>query len=74
MAPMVRKQVYIGQEQDTLLKRQAHELGVTESRLIREGIDRVAAVPPAHPLDRRPWEAELAFLRARASLPAPHGG
>jgi hypothetical protein len=38
MSRMIRKQVCIEEEQDALLKQRACELGVTESRLIREGI------------------------------------
>jgi hypothetical protein len=41
---MVRKQVYIGRDQDARLKRYARALGVTEAELIRRGID---AVVPA---------------------------
>jgi len=64
---MVRKQVYIKPEQEKRLKERARELGVSEAELIRRGIDQVAHVPVALPLDRRAWQAELAFIRKRAS-------
>lgn len=66
MARMVRKQVYIEPEQDRLLKRRAKELGVTESDLIRRGIDQADRTHAGLPLDRAAWEAELTFLRKRA--------
>lgn len=68
MARMVRKQIYIEPEQDRLLKRRARELGVTESDLIRGGIDQVARAHAGLPLDRMAWEEELTFIRERARI------
>lgn len=68
MARMVRKQVYIEPEQDRLLKRRAKELGVTESDLIRRGIDQVDRAHAGLPLDRAAWEEELTFIRERARI------
>jgi len=68
MARMVRKQVYIEPEQDRLLKRRAKELGVTESDLIRRGIDQADRARAGLPLDRAAWEAELTFIRERARI------
>ncbi len=68
MGRMVRKQVYIEPAQEELLKRRARELGVTESDLIRRGIEQIGVVSPALPLDRAAWEAELRFIRERARL------
>jgi len=36
---MVRKQLYISDEQEQLLKRRAHELGTTEAELMRRALD-----------------------------------
>jgi hypothetical protein len=69
---MVRKQVYIEPEQDERLKRRAQALGVTESELIREGIDLVTK-PGVLAEDRALWQAELEFMRARARLKVPPG-
>src|SRR5207248_2950525 len=41
MTRMIRKQVYVTAEHAAFLKRGAHELGVTESELIRQGIERL---------------------------------
>jgi hypothetical protein len=68
MARMVRKQVYIQPEQDRLLKRRAKELGVTESDLIRRGIDQVDRANAGLPFDRAAWEEELTFIRERARI------
>ena len=68
MPRMVRKQVYIEPEQDRLLKRRARELGVTESDLIRSGIDQVDRARAGLPLDRAAWEEELTFIRERARV------
>lgn len=69
---MVRKQVYIEERQDEALKRRAHELGVTESQLIRDGIDIVTS-PGRLPEDEAEWQAELVFMRERAGLDVAPG-
>ena len=68
MSRMVRKQVYIEPSQEELLKQQARELGVTESEVIRRGIDQVGRVVTGLPLDQAAWQDELAFIRERARL------
>ncbi len=59
---MVRKQVYIGVEHEAALKRQARELGLTESELIRRGIEQVGRAP----VDERALRDFLTFARDRA--------
>lgn len=71
MGRMVRKQVYIEQEHDELLKRRAAELGMTESELIRRGIEGIGRKAASAPLDEAAWQEELAFIEERArTLPA----
>jgi hypothetical protein len=65
---MVRKQVYIEAEQDEWLKGRARELGLTESDLIREGINRLASQPSRGKPDLQAWEETLAFMRERAKV------
>jgi hypothetical protein len=65
---MIRKQVYLQPDQDALLKRQARELGVTESELIRRGIEQLARGAVTVP-DAQAWLDELAFIKQRAALP-----
>lgn len=69
---MVRKQVYIEPDQEAALKRRAEQLGVTESALIREGIDLVTARRRL-PEDEAAWREELAFMRGRGCLGIPEG-
>jgi transposase-like protein len=70
MGRMVRKQVYIELEQDALLKKRARDLGVTESDLIRRGINQFGQSAVNWPLDRQSWQDELTFIRQRALVPA----
>src|SRR5687767_14363651 len=58
VARMVRKQVYIEPEHDALLKRKARELGVTDSDLIRRGIEQIARTASPVPRDARAWDEE----------------
>jgi hypothetical protein len=73
---MVRKQVYIEPEQDRLLTRRAAELGVTESDLLRRGIDQVTRMGVHPPRDPATGQRLIALLdeldRQSAGLtPAP---
>jgi hypothetical protein len=74
MGRMVRKQIYIEPEQDALLKRRAAELGVTESELIRRGIEQIARKPVDQMSDHEAWGQSLAFMRARGNLPSTGAG
>lgn len=65
---MIRKQVYIEEEHDTLLKRRARELGVTESELIRKGIEQITRSRTSSHRDPRAWQEALAFMRERQRL------
>ncbi len=63
---MIRKQVYIEQRHDRMLKRRASQRGVTEAQLIREALDNVEVGVPVR---RRQGDAAaarkaLAFMRS----------
>ena len=73
MGRMKRKQVYIAPEQDAALKRYAREWGVTESELIRRGIEQVTRRAPEPPSDEQAWAEELAFIQERGRLPSSGG-
>jgi hypothetical protein len=62
---MVRKQVYITQEQNEKLKHIARARGLTEAEIVRQGIERLLQ-QTAGIGDRDAWEQELAFMRERA--------
>jgi len=65
MANMVRKQVYIERHQDRSLRARARLEGVTESQLIRQGVDRVLEGDAQLPPDDALWAAERQFIEAR---------
>ena len=70
MAKMVRKQVYIEERHDRLLKERARKYRVTEAELIRRAIDReVAATAP----DPTAWdELKRRIERYRKKAPRAH--
>ena len=74
MGRMVRKQVYIAPHQEKLLKRRAKELGVTESELIRRGIDQIGHVTSGLPRDYAAWDKAKAFIEERVGIDAPQTG
>jgi len=71
MSRMIRKQVYIEKRQEQILKRLAHDRGVTQAEVVREAIDR--AESPRQPSRRLPDPEAirefLTFVRAIASRP-----
>lgn len=67
MARMVRKQIYIEERQEDLLKRQARSRRASEAQLIREAIDRQVAGGYARSLpDPHAWEEAVQFMRSLA--------
>jgi hypothetical protein len=71
---MIRKQIYIGPEQDVVLKQWARDLGLSEAELIRRCLSGLGRRVAQAPVDSRAWEDELAFVHARAqTLPAQDG-
>jgi len=65
---MVRKQVYIEQRQERLLKRRARELGVTEAELIRHGIDQIGRFPSLFPNREESWRAARLLIGDRMKM------
>ena len=60
---MIRKQVYIEERQERILKKTARKLGVPEAELIRRGIDQMLnPAIPALRLDERAWIKEKQFI------------
>ena len=68
---MIRKQVYIEERHDRLIKHRARQRGVTEAEIIREVLDR-ADVGGSHPAAGR---KAISFMRslARRQRKAPAG-
>ena len=70
MAEMVRKQIYIQERQERLLKRISKARGVSEAELIRQAIERETIGGKPHLLapDQAAWEEILCFVKNRKSL------
>ncbi len=62
MAEMIRKQVYIEQRQERLLKERARKYRVTEAELIRRAIDRGLERSASRAPDPEAWKRVEAFI------------
>ena len=70
MAEMVRKQIYIEERHERLLKRISKARGVSEAELIRQSIER-ETTGGNHVLlepDQAAWDGILRFVKKRKSL------
>jgi hypothetical protein len=67
---MVRKQFYIHERQQLLLKRLSRARGVSEAEIVRQAIEREATGARAQPAppDRAAWKEILDFVEAREAL------
>ena len=65
---MIRKQIYIEERQERLLKRQARSLGKTEAELIRLAIDRSLGTGGGVVSDEA-WQRAYATMRKRLGPP-----
>jgi hypothetical protein len=74
MSRMIRKQVYIREDQEAQLKRAAKQLGVTESELIRRGVDTATAEAMRGPRDPKAWAELMEFARRRGEMKVPQTG
>lgn len=74
MTRMIRKQVYIREDQDRQLKRASRELGVSESELIRRGVDQATKEVVKGPRDPESWAALMAFVKKRGEMKVPQTG
>lgn len=63
MSTMVRKQIYINPEQEAKLKEIAAKLKMSESELIREGINRALLQPSAIYQDKEAWSKIKSFIQ-----------
>jgi hypothetical protein len=62
MAIKVRKQIYIEQDQNTLLKRLSDERGLPEAEIIREAITQHVQGLRVRRRDLKAWAAECEFI------------
>jgi hypothetical protein len=62
MTKMIRKQIYMPEEQDQLLKSKARELNITEAEVVREALELYQAYGAHEVIDRSAWIFERDFL------------
>ena len=74
MPRMIRKQVYIESRQETTLKQQARNLGITEAEVIRRAIDRQMIPVRLGAKDLKAWEREKGFIAKRIAKGPTSGG
>jgi hypothetical protein len=69
MAEMVRKQIYIQERHERLLKRISRTRGISEAELIRQAIEREAVgEKPLLTPDQEAWDKILRFARNQKVL------
>ncbi|HLE41163.1 MAG TPA: hypothetical protein VI956_06625 [Nitrospirota bacterium] len=74
MPSMLRKQIYIAPRQERLLKIKASELHISESELIRDGIDKALKTETASAHDPKAWDEEKKFITSLTKKRAVKGG
>lgn len=67
MSDLVRKQLYITQKQESLLKKKAAELGKTEAEIVREALDSNVYMIDYPKKSVEKWQEEVIFIEARKS-------
>jgi len=64
---MIRKQIYIGKDQDGMLKRVARSCGVSQAELIRRGIGKgIADIAELPAGDDLAWQKAMSVMKERA--------
>lgn len=66
MGDLIRKQLYVSENQDALLKQRAAQWGVSEAELVRQAIESYLVPRVCLPRDLSAWEREKCFISARA--------
>ena len=66
---MVRKQLYITDAQERVLKERARRYRVTEAELVRRGIDQSLDAPNVTRPDPKAWAEVVRFIRRRMKTP-----
>ncbi len=66
---MVRKQVYIEERQEKMLKKLSRELNVSQAELIRRGIDEIIDQTATQARRMKAWEEFKEFAMSRPEVP-----
>jgi hypothetical protein len=62
MTKMIRKQIYMPEDQDRFLKTKAQELSITEAEVVREALEVYQAYGNHGIIDQSAWLKEREFL------------
>lgn len=62
MSDLIRKQLYITKNQESMLKNKAKEMGLTEAEIVREAIDKAAYRVEYPRKSVEKWQEELYFI------------
>jgi hypothetical protein len=62
MSKMIRKQIYMPEDQDRFLKTKAQELSITEAEVVREALEVYQAYGNHDIIDQSAWLKEREFL------------
>lgn len=65
MSDLIRKQLYITQKQESLLKKKAAELGKTEAEIVREALDSNVYTIDYPKKSAEKWQEEMIFIETR---------
>ncbi len=65
MSDLVRKQLYITQNQERMLKMKAREMGVTEAEIVREALESTAYRIEYPKKAMEKWQEELSYINER---------
>lgn len=74
MAVKVRKQIYIDQHQDVILKRISKKTGASEAEIIRQAIDRHVESLQTPGMEMSAWSEEDAFIESLMNRGPVEGG
>jgi hypothetical protein len=66
---MIRKQIYLKKQHNSLLKKLSQARGISEAEFIRQAIEREAASGTGHypPSDQAAWQELVVYLERRMS-------
>ncbi len=70
----VRKQIYLDEQQNAMLRELTEQTGLSEAEVIRQALDRYAPILRLPPTDREAWQEEEQFIDSLiAQGPVPGG-
>lgn len=74
MTAKIRKQIYLGRDQELQFKRLALTSGLSEAEIIRRMFNLQLGIPTPRPGDLAAWEEDKRFIRQWLARPLVTGG